>query len=113
MAKRARKIVVALWRLCVANKPGLRSVVWVGVGTSETKSSIPGIGGSLIAGSESEDVGLCGDAGCNSGIAGSTGVAKLVADAVGDNVWVQSLLLSLVHDRVNCLECEFSFLAAI
>lgn len=99
--------------LCVTNETGLRSVVRVGVGTGESESSVPCIGGGLVAGSEGENVSLCGQACCDSGITGATDVAELIADAVGDDVGVQGLLLTLVDNWVNGLECELSVLAAV
>jgi hypothetical protein len=99
--------------LCVADETGLRSVVRVGVGTGEAESGVPRIGDGDISDGEGGDLGLGGQASSLCISSGATDVGQLITDAVGDDVWVQGLLLSLVDNWVDGLEGEFSDLAAI
>lgn len=88
----------------MANKTSDRSVVRVGVGTSEAQCCVPSIGGRDIPRSKSYDLSL----GCSCCIfcrlVGATDVGQLIVDAVGDDRWVESLLLSLVDERIDGLE---------
>jgi len=90
--------------LCVANKAGDRSIIWVDVGTIKSKSGVPRLGSGGISRSEGHDHGLS----CGSGVLGSlvssADVGQLVVDSVGDDSWVESLLLALIDLRIDGLE---------
>ena len=88
----------------MTDKTSNRCVIWVGVGTSETESSVPSIGCGLITRAQSQDLGLSSNSGILSSLVGTADVGELILDSVGDDVWVQGLLLSFVHDRVDSLE---------
>ncbi len=126
----------------MANEAGLRGVVGVGVGAGEAQGRVPGVSsghlfptvssgqastykvaggweterenvGAYILGAERLDLRLGGIASILGSLVGVAHVGELVADAVGDDVGVESLLLALVDERVDGLEGELGVLAAI
>lgn len=68
-----------------------------------------------ILSSKSSNLGLCILAKCDSGFVGATDVGELIANTVGDDVGVQSILLALGDGcigRQECSLCSFSASAA-
>jgi hypothetical protein len=97
----------------VADEAGLRSVVRVCVSSSKAERSVPCIGSRNIPRAKRQDLCLCSNASSKSSIVGTADIAELVADPVGDDVWVECFLLSLVDRWVDGLEGELSVLAAV
>ncbi len=97
----------------MANKASLRSIVRVEVGASEAKSSVPRLSSAVVLGAQVGDEILSSSGGVLGGLAGATDVGELVVDAVGNDGGVESLLLSLVDERVLGLEGEFRVTAAV
>jgi hypothetical protein len=99
--------------LCVPNQPRLRRIVRVRVSACKPEGRVPRIRRRDVARPERRDLRF-------SRLARRLGrrirvarVRQLVADAVGDDVGVQRLLLTLVDKRVDCLEGEFRNLASV
>ena len=97
----------------MANEASNGSIVRVGVGTSEAQDSVPRVGGTNIFCAKSGDLDLSSGSSILSSLVGATDVGQLIGDAVGNDIWVESLLLSLVNERVDSLEGEFGSCAAI
>jgi len=97
----------------MANKAGLRGVVGVGVGTSKSKSGVESIGGRGITRSKSNNHSLSSCDSIFGSLVGTTSVGHLVVDAVGDDGWVESLLLALVAERILSLESPGSCCTAV
>ncbi|KAL2126221.1 hypothetical protein VTI74DRAFT_1405 [Chaetomium olivicolor] len=76
------------------------------------KSLVPGLGRSLVPGTQRLDLRLGLLAGVLGGLVGSANVGQLVADAVGDDVRVKGLLLARRDLGVDGLEGEFRGRAA-
>lgn len=96
----------------MADQARLRGVIGVDVGASEAQSLVPGVGRRLVLGTAAE-ISLGSLAGRVSIIRSTANIDELVADAVEDNVGVESFLLTLVDDRVLSLEGELASLAAV
>jgi hypothetical protein len=84
-----------------------------GVGTGKAQEGVPGVGGGLVPGAKGLDLGLGVLAEGLGGIVGIADVGQLVADAVGDDVGVQSLLLALGNESVLRDEGELGSGAAV
>ncbi len=97
----------------MANKTSLGCSIRVGISSRKSEELIPLIGSSLVSRSKRRDISLRGCASRLCGVVGSTDVTQLIANTVGDNIWVQGFLLALVDDWVNSLECELGFTASI
>ena len=95
-------------RLSVSNQTGLGSIVRVSVSTRESQSRVPSISGTGIPRAQASNDRLSSSSSTLSGGICSTDVGQLIMNSVGDDVGVQSLLLALVHQRVNSLEGRFS-----
>jgi hypothetical protein len=78
----------------------------------EAEDGVPGVGGSLVACAKSLDLGLGILAGGDGGVVCVADVGELVANAVGDDVGVESLLLALGDERVRGDEGELGLGAA-
>ena len=92
--------------LCVAYQASNGSIVRVGIGAIESQCGVPRVGSTLIARPQSRDLSLSSGSGVLCGLISTADVGQLIVDTVGDDVWVESLLLSLVDERVNGLEGE-------
>ena len=90
--------------LCVANETSNRSIVRVGVSTSKSQCRVPGISSRGIPRPKSHNLSLSSGSSILSSLVGPTDIGQLIVDAVGDDGWVESLLLSLVDERVDGLE---------
>lgn len=93
--------------LDVANQASDRSLVRVQVSASEAKSGIPRVSSGAIARTQVGDHCLSSSCSILGGLVGTTDIGELVVDAVGNDGWVESLLLALVAERVLGLEGEF------
>ncbi len=92
--------------LSVANQASLRSIVRVQVGASKAKSAIPRLSSAVVARAQAGDECLSGSGSILGSLVGTTDVGELIVDAVGDDGWVESLLLALVAEGVLGLEGE-------
>lgn len=96
----------------MANETRLRSIVRVGIGTSKAKLRVPRVSRGHVARASSK-VSLGLEAGSLSSSVGTTDVGELIADAVHNDGGVESLLLTLVDNRVDGLERELSVLPIV
>ena len=96
----------------MTNKASLRSIVGVNVSSCKAQSFVPGVGCCLILGTTTE-ISLSRLASSDSVVGSTADVDELITDAVEDDVGVESLLLTLVHNGVLGLEGELASLASI
>lgn len=90
----------------MANKASLGSIIWVEVGASKAQSSVPRISSTVVTRAKSSNHSLSSGSSILSSLVSTTDIGKLIVDSVGDDRWVESLLLSLVDERVDGLESE-------
>ena len=93
--------------LCVADETGNGSIVRVGVGTSKAQCCVPSIGCTAVSRTKCSNLGLGSCSSILGGLVSAADVGQLIVDAVGDDGWVKSFLLSLVDERVDGLEGGF------
>lgn len=97
----------------MTDETGLRSIIRVDVRAIKAKLGVPRIRGRGISCAERKNLRLGVKAGSNRSLVRGTDVDELIADSVGDDVGVESLLLALVDKGVNGLERELGVPAAV
>jgi hypothetical protein len=97
----------------VTDETSLRSIIRVDVRASKAKLGVPRIRRRGISRAERKNACLGGEAGGNRSLVRGTDIRELIADSVGDDVGVESLLLALVDSGVNGLKRELGGLAAV
>jgi hypothetical protein len=91
----------------------LWSIIRVNVSTRKAKSAIPRISSTSIPRPKPDNESLSSSSGILSSLVSTTDIGELIMDAVSDNGGVESLLLSLVDERVLGLEGGFCSGAAV
>jgi len=99
--------------LCVANQTSLRSIIRVNVCTRKAKSAIPRISSTSITRTKADDESLSSSGSILSSLVRTADIGELIVDAVSDDGGIESLLLSLVDERVLGLEGGFCGGAAV
>lgn len=88
----------------MANESSNGSVIGVDVNAIESERCVERLGSRGISRSKSNDHSLSSCDGILGSLVGTADVGHLVVDAVGDDGWVEGLLLSLVDLRILGLE---------
>jgi hypothetical protein len=83
-------------------------IIRVGLGTSKSQCGVPCISSGNIPRAQRSDLSLSGNSSILGSLVGTADIGQLILDSVGDNAWVEGLLLSFVDERVNSLEGECS-----
>lgn len=97
----------------MANQPRLRSIIRVRVRPRKSQRSIPSISSRNIPRPQRQNLRLSSRASILSSLVRAADIRQLVTNSVGNNIWVQSFLLSLVDNMIDGLECEFGIFAAV